>query len=213
MEPLANNPVIVNLGAPPGTTRELVFLCSDVVDFTGLTERLGDLEAFRTMSAVNAAIRTRMTSFGGTEWELRGDGFLFTFPSVELALAAAVATQADRSAACENCPERCVRLRMALHAGSACVAGPQLFGLNVILAFRLVDIGDPDEIAVSAQACAPLACQWRRYFSSPLGARLKGFNRTVIYTYADWRAMNGNQARATSPARSMPDEAERAAAP
>ncbi len=61
-------------------TRPVTLLFSDVVDFTGLTRRLGDVAAHRVMQGHNHMIRAEVARWGGREVERLGDGFLLAFP-------------------------------------------------------------------------------------------------------------------------------------
>jgi class 3 adenylate cyclase len=122
---------------------------TDVEDFTGLSERLGDIEASHRLRAHQALVRREVDAHGGVEVTCQGDGFMLAFDGARRALRAAVAIQraidADRAQA-----EAPMRVRMGLHTGEAIREDEDLFGRTVIVAARIAAAAHGGEILVSS---------------------------------------------------------------
>ena len=89
----------LTLHAAPDGSVTLVF--SDMEDYTGMLERLGDLGAHQLVQSHNAIVREHTAAHGGHEVELRGDGFLLAFGSAQRAVQCAY-----RTAACHGRVQR-----------------------------------------------------------------------------------------------------------
>jgi class 3 adenylate cyclase len=124
-------------------------LFTDVEDFTGLSERLGDIEASHRLRAHQALVRREVAAHGGVEVTCQGDGFMVAFDGARRALRAAVAIQraieADEAQA--DVP---LRVRMGLHTGEAIREEEDLFGRTVIVAARIAAAARGGEILVSS---------------------------------------------------------------
>lgn len=190
MNIVAHNSSSAEAAAIPCTLLNQTFLCSDVVGFTNMTERLGDLQALAVMTKANREIRSRALLYDGVEWELRGDGFLFTFPDPRKALLSAIAIQRLLKASRSGRPEPNVRVRIAIHAGPAYFSEHRLFGQNLILAFRLMDYADTNGIVVSEEVRCMLASEWAGHFSRRVKITPKGFSRKVNYSSVLWESDN-----------------------
>jgi class 3 adenylate cyclase len=128
-------------GSPRGTA---VILFADVVDSTGLTERLGDA-AFRTrMRKLDAALRSAIRAHGGTPVDGKplGDGVLATFPSAHEAVAAGL--DCAQTGAAANLP-----LHVGVHAGDVICEGSDVHGGAVNVAARVCAASAPGEVLVS----------------------------------------------------------------
>ena len=124
-------------------------LFTDVEDFTGLSERLGDIEASHRLRAHQALVRREVEAHGGIEVTCQGDGFMLAFDGARRALRAAVAIQraleADQAQA-----DGPMRVRMGLHTGEAIREDEDLFGRTVIVAARIAAAAQGGEILISS---------------------------------------------------------------
>jgi class 3 adenylate cyclase len=120
-------------------------LFTDVEDFTGLSEHLGDIEASRRLRAHQALVRREVDAHGGVEVTCQGDGFMLAFDGARRALRAAVAIQ--RAVAADS---GAMRVRMGLHTGEAIREDEDLFGRTVIVAARIAAAAHGGEILVSS---------------------------------------------------------------
>jgi class 3 adenylate cyclase len=119
-------------------------LFTDIVDSTGLTERLGDA-AFRAQArALDRTLRDAIANRGGTvvEGKVLGDGVMAVFSSAVRALDAAVdcvtaGAQTD------------LRLHLGLHAGDVIAEEGNFYGGAVNIASRICALCEPGEILVS----------------------------------------------------------------
>jgi class 3 adenylate cyclase/pimeloyl-ACP methyl ester carboxylesterase len=126
---------------PHGTA---VILFADIVDSTGLTERIGDT-AFRAQARdLDAAMRLAIRDCGGTpvEGKLLGDGVLGVFTSAREAIDAAVRCAAAGDAG--GLP-----LHLGLHAGDVIREEGNVFGGAVNIASRISGLSAPGEVLVS----------------------------------------------------------------
>jgi class 3 adenylate cyclase len=119
-------------------------LFTDVEDFTGLSERLGDIEASQRLRAHQALVRREVDAHGGVEVTCQGDGFMIAFDGARRALRAATAIQRAVDA------DHTMRVRMGLHTGEAIREDEDLFGRTVIVAARIAAAARGGEILVSA---------------------------------------------------------------
>jgi class 3 adenylate cyclase len=129
--------------APVDGTVTVLF--TDVEDFTGLSERLGDIEASHRLQAHQALVRREVEIHGGVEVTCQGDGFMLAFDGARRALRAAVAIQ--RAVAADGLD---MRVRMGLHTGEAIREHEDLFGRTVIVAARIAATASGGEILVSS---------------------------------------------------------------
>lgn len=74
----AKRPSMSQAASADGT---VTLFFSDMHDYTGMTERLGDRGAQRVVADHNKIVRRQCEAHGGFEVELRGDGFLVAFPT------------------------------------------------------------------------------------------------------------------------------------
>jgi class 3 adenylate cyclase len=126
---------------PQGTA---VILFTDIVDSTGLTERMGDA-AFRSAArALDERLRAAIGEAGGTpiEGKVLGDGVMAVFTSAAQAIDAAgrcVALSAESE----------LRLHIGLHAGDVIREEHNVYGGAVNIASRICTMSGPGEILVS----------------------------------------------------------------
>lgn len=128
---------------------EVAILYADIVGFTEMTERLGDVRAFQAMQRYLNLLRGCAKDHGGDEVELRGDACLLAFDEADAALACAVDVQRQLSIQRQSEPELGVGVRIGLHLGRPIPHEGGFFGRDVILAARLSDAGRKHAIVAS----------------------------------------------------------------
>lgn len=188
----------------------MALLCADVVEFTALTERLGDRAALDLMRSAAASIRCAGEAHRGRLVELRGDSFQIAFGSVRDAFHCALAIHHELGSASREGGE-CVAVRIAMHSGPVLTDGEGYFGRNLIVAYRLLGQASAGEIAVSEEALEELRVlgPWREGAASRTGAfQPKGMREKRLYSVFD--AASPRLAPPSAPPRSRPPYRERA---
>jgi serine/threonine protein kinase/class 3 adenylate cyclase len=180
----AKRPDISSAAASDGT---VTLMFSDMADFTGMTERLGDRAAFRVVADHNEIVRTTSEAHGGLEVELRGDGFLLAFPSALAGTRCAVALQRAFDAYSARHPEQPIQLRIGLHTGEAIKDEDKFFGKTVIQAFRIADLAGADEILVSEEVRRVSEGLSDLRFARERTLPLKGISGEHRIWCVDWR--------------------------
>jgi class 3 adenylate cyclase len=175
-----------DLSMAAGTDGTVTLLFSDMHDYTGMTERLGDREALRVVADHNKIVRAQCEAHGGFEVELRGDGFLVAFPTPAAGVRCAVALQRAFEAYSRGHPEQPIRIRIGLHCGEALRDQDKFFGRTVIQAFRVADLAQADEILVSGQLQALIGDRGFR-FEGERDVTLKGFSGQHRIAAVKWR--------------------------
>jgi class 3 adenylate cyclase len=109
---------------------------TDLVESTGLLQRVGDERALHILQAHRQLLREAMASHGGREVKWLGDGLLTTFASVADGVRCAVtmAQRARRPVAGER-----LGLRIGLHVAEVLPDEADYVGSQVVLARRLCD--------------------------------------------------------------------------
>ncbi len=180
----ARRPDLSSAAAADGT---VTLLFSDIADFTGMTERLGDRKALRVVSDHNEIVRTTCEAHGGFEVELRGDGFLVAFSSALAGTRCAVALQRAFAGYSARHPEQPIRLRIGLHTGEAIKDEDKFFGKTVIQAFRVADLAAADEILVSEDVRRVTQGLSDLRFANERKVQLKGISGEHRICGVEWR--------------------------
>jgi class 3 adenylate cyclase len=175
-----------NLTMAAGADGTVTLMFSDMHDYTGMTERLGDRAALRIVADHNKIVRTQCQAHGGFEVELRGDGFLVAFPTPLAGVRCAVALQRAFEAYSRGHPEQPIRLRIGLHCGEALRDEDKFFGKTVIHAFRVADLAEAEQILVSGHLKSLIEARGLR-FSDERDVTLKGFSGQHRIAAVDWR--------------------------
>lgn len=138
--------------AKPSDTRgrrAAAIMFTDIEGFTGMTERLGDIEMHRRLMTHDVIVRSRLTAHNGRELKNLGDGFLVVFPAVLKALRCALAIQDDLSEHNARHDDH-LKVRIGIHAGSVISKRDDVHGRNVIVASRIAELAKGGEILVSS---------------------------------------------------------------
>ncbi len=162
--------------AGPDGTVTLMF--SDIEDYTGMLERLGDLAAHELVQSHNAIVREQTRVHDGHEVELRGDGFLLAFASARQAVLCAMALQRAFHARSASDPDRAIRIRIGLHTGETIKDADKFFGRSVVQAFRVADLAEGGEILVSSLTRGLVADAGDLQFHDGRDVALKGLSGT-----------------------------------
>jgi class 3 adenylate cyclase len=117
-------------------------LFTDLVGCTVIASRLGDLAWREFLSMHFEAARAELERFGGREVKTTGDGLLATFnsPAQALRCAAAIRRSANREG---------LQVRAGVHVGEVELVGPDVRGVAVHEAARIMAAARANEILVS----------------------------------------------------------------
>ncbi len=177
---------VADLNALPGTG-PVTLLFSDLVDFTGLTLRLGDLAAHRVMHGHNQMIRAEVARWHGREVERLGDGFLLAFPTADQGVGCAVAIQTAFARQRAAGAQFRLRVRIGVHAGLAVVDGDRYFGNTVIQCARIAELAKADEILISRETAE--SCREPVALGPMRRIRLKGYTERKRVCSVQWSAL------------------------
>jgi class 3 adenylate cyclase len=169
-----------------GTTLTLLF--TDVVSSTETSARLGADAAAARRHAHDRILREQFEEFGGTVVKNTGDGFFATFPSARQGVACASAIQAALAAQQEQGRYAGLSVRIGLHTGEPTQEDGDLFGLDVVIASRIMEQAGGGEVLLS-DITYLLAKSHAQLQFSPAGERaLKGIPQPVMVYRLEWRA-------------------------
>jgi class 3 adenylate cyclase len=151
-------------------------LFTDLVDSTGITQRLGDDAAMECIRLHDSVVRSALKEFHGREVKHTGDGIMASFASAASAVRCAAQIharlQAHEPAATE------LRVRIGIAAGEPVESNQDLFGSTVQLAARLCAAASPMQSLVSSVVAE--LCIGKGLNFDFIGEReLKGFAQPV----------------------------------
>jgi class 3 adenylate cyclase len=131
--------------SPDGSDERIVatVLFTDIVDSTGMLERVGDAAWRELLAKHNVRLRDELNTFRGREVATTGDGFLAMFDS---------ATRAVRCAAAmaKSAREVGLPIRVGVHTGEVEFVGGEARGVAVHTAARVMSVAGADEVLVSS---------------------------------------------------------------
>jgi class 3 adenylate cyclase len=180
----AKRPSMSMVAGEDGT---VTLMFSDMHDYTGMMERLGDRKALKVVENHNSIVRTQCEAHGGFEVELRGDGFLVAFPTPLAGLRCGIALQQAFADYSRNHPEQPIAVRIGLHTGQAIRDIDKFFGKTVIHAFRIADLAASEEILVSGHLKQLVESRGGFSFEEPRQVTLKGFSGEHAIVRVAWR--------------------------
>jgi class 3 adenylate cyclase len=174
-------------GAGAGTSDGTVtILFCDMVDYAGLTERLGDRTSRDLLHEHHRIVRHAVADHGGREISVQGDGFMVAFGGAARALRCAVDIQkAFESYAPAAAPEH-IEVHIGIHTGDAVTEGDDVLGHTVIVASRLADVASPGEILVSSLSEQLVAGSGEFEFTAHREISLKGLVRPQPGATLEW---------------------------
>ena len=164
-------------GGPP--RKMVVILHADIVGSTSLVQMDESLAHQRIQSAFQRLSKT-IEAYGGTSHELRGDALLAEFSRASDAVCAAVAFQIENSsynAALGDAirPEA----RVGISLGEVVIADGTLTGAGVVLAQRLEQLAEPNEVVIQGIVSEIVPTRFPFEFESLGNQSLKGFDQPV----------------------------------
>lgn len=159
---------------------------TDLVGSTELFARLGDDAAEEVRRAHFQLLRQAVAARGGYEVKNLGDGLMVVFPSALDALSCAVAIQRAVQAHNRAGTGPPFHVRVGLHAGEPIRDEDDYFGMAVIVAKRLCDAAQGDQILASALVTGLVGSRGGFHFG-PMGClELKGVGEPVSTAELDW---------------------------
>lgn len=157
---------------------------TDIVDSTGMIERLGDERSVEMVRAHDAMVRRALQDCGGREVKHTGDGIMASFADIDSALRCARAIQSAFDAFNLASAEK-LRVRIGIHAGEPVEDSNDLFGTTVTMAARICGKAEGEGILVSDTVRGLASESWPL---EDLGhQRLKGFADPVALYALAWR--------------------------
>ena len=164
----------------------VTILFSDIVDYSGITERLGDRSAQAMVTEHHRIVRALLAGHGGREVKVQGDGFMAAFGGVARALRCAVAMQRAFREHTLAHPDQPIRVHIGLHTGEAMEVDDDYFGHTVIVASRIAGLAVPDEILVSSLSAQLVAGTGEFHFGAQRDVALKGMSRPQAVAALVW---------------------------
>ena len=196
--PWANAPWATAPGSPPppptptpaptpsDATVTIVFC--DMVDYAGMTERLGDRASRRILLEEHRVVREALLRHNGREIKVQGDGFMIAFGGVARAMRCAVDIQQALKGHVTSEGER-ITVHIGIHTGDAVAEDDDYLGHTVIVASRLADAAAPGEILVSSLSEQLVQRSGEFVFKGHRETQLKGMARpqpAATLAWADW---------------------------
>ncbi len=176
---------------PPGPAPEVrqpydgtvTILFSDMVNYAGMTEALGDAVSRDLLREHHRIVRAALERHGGREVKVQGDGFMIAFGGVARALRCAVDLQRAFAARTATHP---IAVHVGVHTGEAVEEDDDFLGHTVIVASRLADAAGPGEILVSSLSEQLVAPSGEFSFTESREAFLKGMTRPQRVASLSW---------------------------
>jgi class 3 adenylate cyclase len=164
--------------ALPSGEGTVTILFSDMANYAGMTEALGDQASRQLLGEHHRIVRELVQRHGGREVKVQGDGFMMAFGGVARALRCAVEMQRafrDYSSAHADRP---IAVHIGVHTGEVFEEDDDFLGHTVIVASRLSDVAAPGEILVSSLSEQLVARSGEFRFCEPREVALKGLTRS-----------------------------------
>ncbi len=185
--PAAPAPEPSQSGASPlPSDGTVTILFSDMVDYAGMTERLGDHLSHEILREHHRVVRQMLDRHGGREINVQGDGFMVAFGGVARALRCAVDVQRAFRSYSETNLDRPIRVHIGVHTGDAVEEDDDFLGHTVIVASRLAAAAQPGEILVSSLSEQLVQGTGEFTFIEHRESVLKGMTRAQHAATLDW---------------------------
>ena len=124
-------------------------MVTDLVGFTSLLERVGDLHGQQLLQRHDDTLRFYLAQYGGLESAHTGDGIIASFENADVAVACALAVQRELRSHHHSDLED-LHMRIGLHAGPLLMKGAHVFGMSVNTAVRVCAQALPGQVVGSA---------------------------------------------------------------
>jgi class 3 adenylate cyclase len=159
---------------------------TDMKGSTALTNRLGDINALEVFRSHNSITREALKSHRGREVQHTGDGFLTSFTSASSAVSCAIAINQAFAARNPNNRDKMIQVRTGICAGEPVEEDNRLFGSAVLLASRLCDYAEPNQILI-APVVKELCLGKGFNFLDRGETQFKGFDQPQRVYEVDWQ--------------------------
>lgn len=184
-ETVTTDEVVAGLSFVQREASTFTIVFSDIEQSTVLATELGDSAWLAALEVHNELVRTELRRAGGTEIKSQGDGFMLSFDSARRAVGFAINVQQAIRATRAADPTWQLHVRFGIHTGEAVRhADGDLFGRHVIVASRIADQADGDEIVVSSLVRELTEGQLDLRFEPPQTVTLKGIGEQVVHRVA-----------------------------
>jgi class 3 adenylate cyclase len=155
----------------------VTILFIDMVDYAGMTERLGDHGSREVLREQHRTVRELLGNHGGREVKVQGDGFMVAFGSAARALRCAGDMQRAFVAYTKDHQDTPIEVHIGIHTGEAMEEDDDFLGHTVIVASRLADVARPGEVLVSALSAQLVERTEEFHFVNYRQESLKGLTR------------------------------------
>ena len=164
----------------------VTILFSDMVDYAGSTERLGDQASLRRLHEHHRIVRQALSRHGGREVKVQGDGFMIAFNGAARAMRCAIDIQRAFRDHEPPAGEDPIAVHIGINTGDAVVEGDDYIGHTVIVASRLADAAGPGEVLVSSLSEQLVAGSGEFAFGALRETSLKGMTRPQMSLPLRW---------------------------
>ena len=163
----------------------VTILFCDMVDYAGMTERLGDQASHRILHEHHRIVRGALDRHGGREIKVQGDGFMIAFGGVARAMRCAIDIQRAIRNADPHDGEK-IAVHIGINTGDAVQEEDDYLGYTVIVASRLADTAAPGEILVSSLSEQLVQGSGEFTFDGHRETHLKGMSRAQLSATLNW---------------------------
>jgi class 3 adenylate cyclase len=171
---------------PQAAEGTVTILFSDMVDYAGMTERLGDQMSREVLRDHHQIVRGLLSTYGGREIKVQGDGFMVAFGGVARALRCASEMQRAFASYSQTHRERPIQVHIGVHTGEAVEEDDDFLGHTVIVASRIAAVAAPGEILVSSLSAQMVERTEEFTFVDYREAVLKGLTRPQPVATLAW---------------------------
>jgi class 3 adenylate cyclase len=168
------------------TDGTVTILFCDMVDYAGMTERLGDQGSRQVLREHHRIVRDAIARHGGREVSVQGDGFMVAFPGAARALRCAIDIQRAFLAYVPADDGEPIAVHIGVHTGDAVDEGDDYLGHTVIVASRLADAAGAGEILVSSLSEQLVQGSGEFTFDGLRETRLKGMAQAQMSAALVW---------------------------
>ena len=174
------------VGTDVGTDGTVTILFCDMVDYAGITERLGDQASRTLLHEQHRLVRDALMRHGGREVKVQGDGFMVAFGGASRALRCAIDIQRSTHAYVPPAGSEAIAVHIGIHTGDALVEEGDYLGHTVIVASRLADVAGAGEILVSSLSEQLVQGSGEFTFAGHRETHLKGMSRAYVSATLSW---------------------------
>jgi class 3 adenylate cyclase len=164
----------------------VTILFSDMVDYAGTTERIGDRASLRRLHEHHRIVREALSRYGGREVKVQGDGFMIAFGGAARAMRCAIDIQRAFRDYVPPAGEDPIAVHIGINTGDAVAEGDDYIGHTVIVASRLADAAAPGEVLVSSLSEQLVAGSDEFVFGALRETPLKGMSKPQMSVSLRW---------------------------